>query len=304
MTTPPQKRIGIDLGGTKIEGILMAEDGDITRRLRRPTPKDDYRGILQTIADITADLEQNQPTPLPVGISAPGSLSPQTGLMRNSNSVCLNGMPVKSDLESLMARPLRMANDANCLAVSEATDGAAAGAAIVFAVIIGTGAGSGIAINGKSHDGKNYIAGEWGHMPTPWRDASEMPGPACYCGKHGCNETYVSGTGLENDYAKDTGIRATAIQIAQQAAAGDARAEAALTRYEQHLARALALVINFLDPDIIVLGGGMSNLDRLYVNLPALILPWIFGGEYATPIHRARHGDSSGVRGAAWLWNK
>ena len=296
-----EKRIGIDLGGTKIEGVLMATDGGIERRLRKSTPKNDYRAILQTIAALVAELEQNQPAK--VGICTPGSLSRQTGLLRNSNSICLNGQPLKADLETLLSRELRIANDANCLAISEAMDGAAAGESIVFAVIIGTGAGGGIAINGKSHDGRNELGGEWGHMPLPWRAADEMPGPPCYCGRHGCNETYISGTGLENHHTAATGKRATAIEIIQMAEAGDTIAQQTLAQYEQRLARALAVIINFLDPDIIVLGGGLSNVSRLYANLPSLILPWIFGGEYTTPIRPAHHGDSSGVRGAAWLWN-
>ena len=297
-----EKRIGIDLGGTKIEGVLMGADGNIDRRLRKATAKDDYWGTLQTVADIVSELEQ--PAKLKVGICTPGSISKKTGLMRNSNSVCLNNMPVKSDLETLLGRELRLANDANCLAVSEATDGAAAGEEIVFAVITGTGTGGGIAINGKSHDGRNYLGGEWGHMPLPWRDISELPGPRCYCGQYGCNETYISGTGLENDFAAATGKQMTAVQIVDLAANGDQQAEDAVVRYEQRLARALAVIVNFLDPDVIVLGGGMSNLDRLYTSVPKLILPWIFGGDYTTPIRRAKHGDSSGVRGAAWLWNK
>ena len=298
------KKIGIDLGGSKIEGVLMNADGNVERRLRKNTVKDDYQGTLGVIVDIVSELEQNEPKPLKVGICTPGTISKQNGLLRNSNSVCLNGMPVQDDLETLLARQLRLANDANCLAVSEATDGAAANEVIVFAVIIGTGTGGGIAIDGKVHEGRNRLAGEWGHMPLPWRDATEMPGMRCYCGQYGCNETYISGTGLEKDFAVAGNSPASAIQIVQMATDGNPQAKAALTRYEQRLARALAVIVNFLDPDVIVLGGGMSNLDRLYTNLPKLILPWIFGGETSTPILRAKHGDSSGVRGAAWLWNK
>lgn len=294
-------RIGIDLGGSKIEGVLMQPDGNISRRLRRATPKEDYDGIIGTVAEIVHELEAAAPV-AQVGICTPGAISSRSGLLKNSNSVCLNGKPLKEDLEKRLMRPLRLANDANCLAVSEATDGAAAGAQVVFAVIIGTGCGGGIAIGGQVHHGLNAIAGEWGHIPLPWSNDAERPGPLCYCGQHGCNETFISGTGLENDYCRAGGTRMTSIDIERRAAAGDATAQAAISRYEERLARALAVVVNFLDPDVIVLGGGMSNMANLYDHLPALMQPWIFGGDFATPIRKARHGDSSGVRGAAWLW--
>lgn len=297
------KRIGIDLGGTKIEGVLMATDGSIEKRLRKSTPKDDYQATLQTVADVVNELEKNEEAPLKVGVGTPGSISKISGKLRNSNSVCLNGQPLKKDLEEQLGRELRLANDANCLAMSEATDGAGAGESIVFAVIIGTGTGGGIVINGQCHEGRNYLGGEWGHMPLPWREVPEMPGPLCYCGRHGCNETYISGTGLERDYKEQTGQTIAATQIAKMAASGDTPAQEAIDRYEQRLARALAVVVNFLDPDVIILGGGMSNLPSLYTNIPRLILPWIYGGDYTTPIRPAKHGDSSGVRGAAWLWN-
>ncbi len=293
-------RIGIDLGGTKTEGVLMQPDGNIYKCLRLPTPKY-YTGILETIAGLVAELETASDK-LNVGICTPGSISNRTGLMRNSNSVCLNGKPIQVDLEKHLGRKLRIANDANCLALSEANDGAGAAADVVFAVIIGTGCGGGISYRGQIHTGINSVGGEWGHVPLPWRSKDELPGELCYCGNSGCNETFISGTGLEKDYQRATNTKTTARDITRLAAEGDAEAEAALCRYEQRLARALALIVNILDPDVIVLGGGMSNIERLYSTLPELIYPWIFGGDFSTPIRQAQHGDSSGVRGAAWLW--
>lgn len=293
-------RIGIDLGGSKIEGVRMTAGGDIAERLRLPTPKEDYGGILRVIADITRRLEGDG-APLPVGICTPGALSPASGMLKNSNSVCLNGKPFLQDIQAELRRQVWMANDANCLALSESADGAAAGAAVVFAVIIGTGVGGGIVADGRIIGGANAIGGEWGHTPLPWPMADELPGPPCYCGKNGCNETFLSGTGLENDYHRATGARASADQIERQAAAGDAASAAAIARYESRLARGLAAIVNILDPDVIVLGGGMSNMLRLYDTLPDLMRSWIFGGDFVTKIRRAQHGDSSGVRGAAWL---
>lgn len=294
-------RIGIDLGGTKIEGILMQPDGNIANRLRLATPQDDYAGTLQTIADIVTQLESAHSKPLRVGICTPGALSPQTGLLKNSNSVCLNGMPFLDDLQKTLQREVQMANDANCLALSESVDGAGAGAAVVFAVIIGTGIGGGIVVNGKVLNGCNAISGEWGHNPLPWRRDDELPGPVCYCGRHGCNETFLSGAWLEKHFFETSGKRMLATEIEQAAANGDAQAEKMIATYEDRLARGLASVVNFLDPDVVVLGGGMSNMLRLYDNLPKLMHPWVFGGDFTTPIRRAKHGDSSGVRGAAWL---
>lgn len=298
-------RIGIDLGGTKVEGALVADDGAIVRRLRIPTPKDNYDGIMQTVADIVRKLADDDAAP--VGICTPGAESPQTGLLKNSNTTCMNGKPVRDDLQKAVGRPVRIANDANCLALSEAADGAARGMAAVFAVIIGTGAGGGIAINGKPQHGANAIAGEWAHNTLPWMRPEEYPGPECYCGRRGCCETFISGTGLQNDYAraaKDKGEGETipATEIVRRAESGDAECAAALARYEDRLARGLAMVVNILDPDIIVLGGGMSNVGRLYENLPGLMRGYAFGGDFSTPIAPAKHGDSSGVRGAAWLW--
>ena len=292
-------RIGLDLGGTKIEGVLLSADGAVARRERIPTPSGDYRGILEAVRGIVGKLSDGDE---PVGVCTPGAVSPRTGLLKNSNSVCLNGMPFKEDLEKTLERPVRIANDANCLALSEATDGAAAGAAMVFAVILGTGVGGGISAFGKVHDGGNAVGGEWGHNPLPWMTENEWPGPECYCGKRGCIETFVSGTGLENDYHRATGNRLTAAQIEERAAAGDAECEKAIARYEDRLARGLLSVAHALDPDVMVLGGGMSNMLRLYDSLPGLMRPRVFGGDFDTPIRRAMHGDSSGVRGAAWLW--
>ncbi|MGI9337357.1 MAG: ROK family protein [Gammaproteobacteria bacterium] len=294
-------RIGIDLGGSKIEGALVADDGAILRRLRIPTPKNNYDGIMQTVADIVRQLADDDNAP--VGICTPGAQSPQTGMLKNSNTTCMNGKPVCDDLQKALSRPVRIANDANCLALSEAADGAAKGMAAVFAVIIGTGAGGGIAINGKTQNGANAVAGEWAHNTLPWLRADEYPGPECYCGRRGCCETFISGTGLQNDYAKNVkGETLPATEIAKRAEKGDMQCSAALDRYEDRLARGLAMVVNVLDPDIIVLGGGMSNVARLYKNLPELMRAYVFGGDFSTPVKPAKHGDSSGVRGAAWLW--
>lgn len=298
-------RIGIDLGGTKIEVVALGEGGQVLFRHRIPTPRDDYEQTLRAIASLVAAAEQETGARGSVGIGIPGTLSPFTQRVKNANSVWLNGREMDKDLTALLGRPVRIANDANCLAVSEATDGAAAGALTVFAVIIGTGCGAGLAINGRVHAGGNGIAGEWGHNPLPWQDedeqrhAREVP---CYCGKAGCIETFVSGTGFTGDYIRLGGTAASGAEIMQRAAAGDALAGLALGRYELRLAKSMAQVINILDPDVVVLGGGMSNVDRLYQTLPPLIKRWTFGGECETPVRKALHGDSSGVRGAAWLW--
>lgn len=294
-------KIGIDLGGTKTEiAVFDASGGQLLRR-REPTPAQDYAATLALIAELVSDAER-QFGRCSVGIGTPGALSPSTGLMRNSNSTCLNQQPVKIDLERVLKREVRIANDANCFALSEAVDGAGAGAACVFGVIIGTGCGGGIVVNGKVVDGPNAVAGEWGHNPLPWPEDTERPGPPCYCGKHGCIETFVSGPGLARDYAAWGGASISAAEIVSRVAS-DALAEAALARYEQRLARALATVINLLDPHVIVLGGGMSNTQRLYTNVPALWGHWVFSDVVRTQLKRNVHGDSSGVRGAAWLWN-
>jgi fructokinase len=297
-----QIRVGIDLGGTKTEAIVLAGDGRELLRRRVLTPKDDYRGTIATIVALIHEVEAAVGATGTVGIGIPGAISPATGLVKNANSTWLIGQPLDRDLEQALGRPIRLQNDANCLAVSEATDGAAAGCDVVFAVIIGTGVGGGIVVHGRPLTGRNAIAGEWGHNPLPWPADDERPGPACYCGLHGCLETMISGPGLARDHRLVTGNNLRSEEIVAAANAGDAVAEATLRRYESRLARGLAHVINLLDPDVIVLGGGLSNLDRLYRHVPAQWSEWVFSDRVDTPLVKARHGDSSGVRGAAWLW--
>ena len=295
-------RIGVDLGGTKIEAIALDEDGCELGRHRVPTPRFDLAGSIAAIASLVERLESETGARGTVGVGMPGALSPVTGRVKNANSTWLNDTEFDRDLAAALGRDVICVNDANCLAVSEAVDGAAAGANMVFAAILGTGVGAGIAIDGRAHVGGNAIGGEWGHNPLPWPGPDELPGPDCYCGKTGCLETWVSGTGLQNDYERVVGERFRGAEIVARAEDGDAEAEAALARYEGRLARGLASIINVLDPDVIVFGGGMSNVDRLYRTVPEILPRWVFGGETATPIRRAKHGDSSGVRGAAWLW--
>lgn len=295
-------RCGIDLGGTKIEGIALDERGVVSARKRIATPSGDYRATLDAIAGLVAELERGAGERATLGIGTPGALSRANGLLKNSNSVCLNGRPLDKDLSALLGRPLRIANDADCFALSEAVDGAAAGAAVVFGVILGTGVGGGVVVHGRLLQGPNGIAGEWGHNPLPWPRDDERPGPACYCGKYGCIETWLSGPGLARDFAAVSGRSLSAEQIAQFAAEGDAACAAALARYEDRLARALASVINILDPEVIVLGGGLSKLKGLYQNVPALWGGYVFSDRVDTRLVPAQHGDASGVRGAAWLW--
>lgn len=298
-------RLGIDLGGTKIEVVALDSDGQERLRRRVPTPHADYEATLHAIAGLVTDVERRLsvvPGAASVGIGTPGSLSRATGLLRGSNSVCLNGRPFKIDLEALLGRTIRMSNDANCFALSEAIDGAGAGNAVVFGVILGTGVGAGIVVNGQVLDGRNAIAGEWGHNPLPWPHDDERPGQPCYCGRRGCIETWVSGPAFERDHATVTGHDVPTARIVADAAAGDAASVASLQRYEERLARALAHVINILDPDVIVLGGGMSNTERLYETVPSLWGPWVFSERVDTKLSRNVHGDSSGVRGAARLW--
>ncbi len=298
-------RIGIDLGGTKIEVIALSEDGHELFRKRVDTPRNDYEKTLKAIQGLIVDTEKETGHRGSIGLGIPGTLSPFTGKVKNANSVWLNGQKLDEDLALLLNREVRIANDANCLAVSEATDGAGAGKKTVFAVIIGTGCGSGIALHGEAHAGGNGIAGEWGHNPLPWMDEDEIrfqQEVPCYCGKSGCVETFVSGTGFTQDYYRLSGKTLKGNEIIDLVDQDDPIAELALGRYERRLAKALAVVINTLDPDVIVLGGGMSNVDRLYNTLPLMIKQWVFGGECETPIIKAKHGDSSGVRGAAWLW--
>lgn len=298
-------RIGIDLGGTKTEVIALADDGAELFRHRLPTPKNDYQATIATIVELVANAEAATGETGTVGIGIPGSISSYTRVVKNANSTWLNGQPFDTDLRRALNRDVRLANDANCLAVSEATDGAASGAQIVFAVIIGTGCGAGIAINGRSLIGGNGTAGEWGHNPLPWMDDEELrirEKIPCYCGKLGCIETFVSGSGFSADYQRLSGEEMSGHDIVVRAAHRDVLAEKAIERYETRLAKSLAHIVNILDPDVIVLGGGMSNVDRLYQTIPQLIKPWVFGHECETPILKAQHGDSSGVRGAAWLW--
>lgn len=298
-------RIGIDLGGTKTEVIALSEAGEQLFRHRLPTPRNDYQQTIETIATLVAMAEEATGQTGTVGMGIPGSISPYTGVVKNANSTWLNGKPFDKDLCARLQREVRLANDANCLAVSEAVDGAAAGAQTVFAVIIGTGCGAGVALNGRAHIGGNGTAGEWGHNPLPWMDEDELRYRAevpCYCGKQGCIETFISGTGFATDYHRLSGNSLKGSEIIRLAEGQNALAELALSRYERRLAKSLAHVVNILDPDVFVLGGGMSNIDRLYKTIPPLIKQFVFGGECETPVRKALHGDSSGVRGAAWLW--
>jgi fructokinase len=294
-------KLGIDLGGTKIEIIALADDGVELLRRRVATPQNDYFETLQVIAGLVRDAEAELGQRGSLGIGTPGALSRATGRLKNSNSVALNGQPILQDLKSLLQREISISNDANCFALSEATDGAAAGAAVVFGVILGTGVGGGIVVNGHILTGPNAIAGEWGHNPLPWPEASELPGLACYCGKHGCIETFLSGPAMMRQHQLDTGASLGSAEIVQRAAQGDPACERSLRTYEQRLARSLAHVINILDPDVIVLGGGMSNIERLYASVPALWGDWVFSDRVDTRLVNNLHGDSSGVRGAAWL---
>ena len=293
---------GIDLGGTKIEGILLDEDGQVLFRRRVATPAGDYGATLDAIAALHRTLEEQAGALLPLGIGTPGSVSPATGLMRNANSTCLNGQPLLADLKRKLERPVRMANDADCFTLSEAVDGAGKGAEIVFGVILGTGTGGGIAVEGRLLDGPNAVAGEWGHNPLPWPAETELPGPPCYCGKRGCIETFLSGPGLARDHQQHTGQELDAREIVALAEKGDAAAEATLQRYESRLARGLASIINVLDPHVIVLGGGLSAIDRLYTKVPGLWKQHVFSDTVTTRLRPPEYGDSSGVRGAAWLW--
>ena len=298
--------IGVDLGGTKIEVIVLDPGGASLWRERVPTPAGDYRATLASVAALVARAEAELGLrDCSVGVGSPGT-STAAGLIKNANSTCLNGQPLQQDLAALLARPVRVANDANCLALSEATDGAAAGAAVSFSVILGTGVGAGIVVNGRLLEGPNGLAGEWGHNPLPWAGDDERIGPACYCGQRGCVETWLSGPALAHDHATHGGEALTAQQIGTRAAHGDAACEASLQRYESRLARSLAQVINLLDPDVIVLAGGVSGLDRLLVSVPQLWGVHVFSGgpkdTVRTRLVKSLHGDSSGVRGAAWLW--
>ena len=296
-------RIGIDVGGTKIEGIVLDDRGEELKRLRLPTPRDDYGATVATIASVVSTMECETGSTGSVGLGIPGTISPATGLIKNANSTWLNGRPFQQDLERAIGRPVRLANDANCFALSEATDGAAAGAGVVFGVILGTGCGAGIVVDGRVLTGPNAIAGEWGHNPLPAPRDDERPGPACYCGRTGCIETFLSGPGLALDHSVHGGSPLDAKEIVRRAERGEALAGATLDRYEERLGRALTTIVNLLDPDVIVLGVGLSNIERLYTNVAQHIRP--FGNDpLRTRIVKARFGDSSGVRGAAWLWGR
>lgn len=306
--------IGVDLGGTKIEAIALV-DGVERGRLRVPTPRDDYAATLLAIEGLVGRLERQVGGRGTVGMGIPGGIESSTGLVKNANSVWLIGRPLKVDLEQRLGREVVIANDANCFALSEATDGAGAGSELVFGVILGTGVGGGLSVSGRVRSGPNGVAGEWGHNPMPWMSTDEYPGPSCYCGKCGCIESFLSGPALSADYQRKVPGMVAAEEIVGRALAGDVDAEAALSRYEHRAARALATVINILDPDVIVLGGGLSNIDRLYTNIPRLWTEFVFACDartdtqpdhrarldVRTPLRRAQHGDSSGVRGAAWL---
>ncbi len=295
-------RIGIDLGGTKIEGIALDAQGAVLARRRVPSPRGDYDATLEAIAALVLGLERETGQRGSVGVGIPGTVSPASGLVKNANSTWIIGHPLDRDLAERLARPVRLANDANCFALSEAIDGAGAGQRVVFGVIIGTGTGGGVVFEREVLTGPNAIAGVWGHNPLPWPRPDEWPGPACYCGKTGCVETFLSGPGLARDYREATGQALAADAIAERAAQGDAAAEAALSRYEERMARALAVVLDILDPDVVVLGGGVSQLTRLYETVPRLWQRWAFSDRVTTPLRPPLHGDASGVRGAAWLW--
>jgi fructokinase len=295
-------RIGVDLGGTKIEAIAIDQAGAELGRLRVPSPARDYEAIVAAIGELVSRLERELGQTATVGVGIPGVTSPATGLVKNANTTVLIGRPFDRDLARRLGRPVRLANDANCFVMSEASDGAAAGASVVFGVILGTGVGGGLVIDGKIIVGANAIAGEWGHNPLPWPRDDERPGRRCYCGRHGCIETFLSGPGFAAEFAESSGRRLSVPELVEAAARGDEAATAAFDRYEDRLARALATVINLVDPDAIVLGGGLSNLSRLYAEVPRRWIRYVFSDEVTTRLVQARHGDSSGVRGAAWLW--
>jgi fructokinase len=309
-------RIGIDLGGTKIEGVVLSRDGDIVARKRVPTPKGDYRGTVNAIVELIRHLDRESGAQPSVGIGMPGIISPVTGRVKNANSVCLNGCPMDKDIEEALGREVRLENDANCFALSEASDGAAAGRGCVFGAILGTGTGGGVVLNGRILRGRNAVGGEWGHNSLPWPEDSERPGHPCYCGRSGCIETFLSGPGLARDYAQAlrparlslagsgqaTGDLIEPIEIVRRSDQGEAFATACLDRYVNRLARGLASVINVLDPDAIVLGGGLSRIPRLYRDVPAQWERYVFSDHVTTELLAPKFGDASGVRGAAWLW--
>lgn len=302
--TQRRVRIGIDLGGTKIAGIALDETGVSRAERRVATPRGDYDGTLLAVGNLVAALEVEVGRAGSIGIGMPGAITPGTGLVKNANSVWLNGRPFQADIERLLGRAVRIENDANCLAVSEAVDGAGAGAAIVWAIILGTGVGSGIAIEGRALSGRHRIAGEWGHNPLPSPRDDERPGPACYCGRYGCIETWVSGTGLAADHARRIGHAITAEDVVAKMRAGDAAARRSIEAYLDRLGRSVAHVVNVIDPDVIVIGGGLSRVPEIVENLTEAAAPHVFSDRFDTPIRASLHGDASGVRGAAWLWER
>jgi fructokinase len=300
--------IGVDWGGTKIEAAALDADGVAVDRRRADTPRSDYEGCLRLIAHLVEQIETGTGAPGTVGVGLPGSLDPRTGIGKGASSTWMNGRRVEEDLRRVLGREVRTANDADCLAVSEAVDGAGEGHRVVFAVILGSGAGAGIAVDGRAHHGPNNGAGEWGHNPLPLPDVTELPGRACYCGRHGCLETWVSGRAFARDYRTHAGVdlaepvTVSGAEVIARMRAGDRLARLVWDRYVDRLARGLALVVNALDPDVLVMGGGMSNVDELYADLPPRLASRVFSPVFYTPVVRAQHGDSSGVRGAAWLW--
>jgi fructokinase len=296
--------IGIDWGGTKIEGIAITDEGREIVRVREKTPRHDYHGCIQVIVKLVSRIEQETGQRCPVGIGIPGSIEPKSRLGKGASSTWLLGRPVERDLRAALGREIRVENDADCLAASESVDGAGAGFHVVFAVILGSGAGAGIAIGGRAHHGPNNSAGEWGHNPLPLPDLTEIPGEPCYCGKRGCLETWVSGRAFEADYARHTPSDLTAAEIIAKMRQGDRLARLVWHRYLNRVARGLSVVVNTLDPDVLVVGGGMSNIDELYIDLPPELARYLFSTVFETPIRKAVHGDSSGVRGAAWLWKE
>ncbi len=297
-------RIGVDLGGTKIEAVALSDEpgNPVLERKRISTPRHDYGQTIDAIVGLVNDMELATGQRGTVGVGMPGVVSPHSKRVKNANSTWLNGQPFDVDLEAAMGRPVRCANDANCLAISEAMDGAAAGKSVVFGVILGTGCGGGLAVDRKVHTGANAIAVEWGHIPLPWPTEEETPGPQCYCGKRGCLETWIAGPSFEREFEKTNGYRLSGADISKKAAEGDAAAVEALNVYADRVARGLSIVITLIDPDVIVIGGGVSNITQIYDLVPPLLPNYVFGGEAYTPIVQAKHGDSSGVRGAAWLW--
>ncbi len=300
--TKTDMRIGIDLGGTKIEALAIDNDGLELARYRVDTPRENYQATISAMVGLVYRLERETGCQASVGAGIPGSISRVTGLVKNSNSTWLNGRAVHKDLSAALGREVRVANDANCLAVSEATDGAAAGRHVVYGLILGTGCGGGVAIDGRVHAGPNGLGGEWGHNPLPWMSPEEYPGPPCYCGKNGCLEMWLSGTGIALDHKNTTGNTLTTKQIVERFEQGDQQAAATIERFEDRLARGIAHLMNIIDPDVIVIGGGVSKVQHIYQELPKRLPGYVFGGEASTPIFPAKYGDSSGVRGAAWLW--